>query len=387
MKKENKLEAKKKKQKKLKRAKISKNIKTALWIIIPLLIIGAIVFLIVRGEVRNNYSFSDGINDDGTIKNVNVADYVELCDYSDMTVKKSDLYTEQDIEDAIQQDLDSNKEMNKESTSIIADGDTVSIDFTGTVDGELFEGGSSTDYEVEIGSGSMIDDFEQQLIGHKVGDAFNVYVTFPDDYPSDRSLEGKDAIFAVIVKGIYEAPELTDEYVQEKHGDDASTVEEYRQFVEDTLYKDRLEEFVEDYLVDNSTVKEIPKKYYNSVKHIYEANYDDEFNYYNQMYYMYFGEYMWKDKYEYFGVDKAGFKKMVEDAVKETTEFSLIMQAVYEKEGLQITDEEIEDFIVNYSDYDSVESAYEDYGVGYWAQGAKTKAVVEHLASTVTVEE
>ena len=264
MKKENKLQAKKKKQKQLKRARISKGIRTALWVAIPVLVVGIIVFLIVNGEVKSHYSFSDGLNDDGTIKGVNVEDYVTLGDYSNMTAKRSELVTEEEIEKQIQADLDANKVLNKESTNTIADKDKVSIDFKGMVDNEEFEGGTSTDYEVEIGSGTLIDDFEQQLIGHKVGDEFNVEVTFPNDYASNRSLEGKDAVFAVTIKGIYEAPELTDEYVKGKHSDVASTVEEYRKYVEETIYKSNLEQFAEDYVRDASKVT-VPKNYYKAL--------------------------------------------------------------------------------------------------------------------------
>ena len=386
MKKENKLQAKKKKQKQLKRARISKGIRTALWVAIPVIVVGIIVFLIVNGEVKSHYSFSDGLNDDGTIKGVNVEDYVTLGDYSNMTAKRSELVTEEEIEKQIQADLDANKVLNKESTNTIADKDKVSIDFKGMVDNEEFEGGTSTDYEVEIGSGTLIDDFEQQLIGHKVGDEFNVEVTFPNDYASNRSLEGKDAVFAVTIKGIYEAPELTDEYVKEKHSDVASTVEEYRKYVEETIYKSNLEQFAEDYVRDASKVT-VPKNYYKALKHVYEANYEEEFNYYNQMYYSYFGTYMWKDKYDYFGKTKEEFEQMVEDAVNDTAEFSLVTQAVYEKEGLSIKDSDVDDFIKEFSDYGNTEDAVKDYGRGYWVQGTKSKAAIEYLASLVKVEE
>lgn len=88
----------------------------------------------------------------------------------------------------------------------VADGDTVNIDYVGYVDGEEFDGGN-TDGEgtdLVIGSGSYIDDFEDQLIGANVGDTVEVNVTFPDEYSNNPDLAGKDATFEVTINGIYE---------------------------------------------------------------------------------------------------------------------------------------------------------------------------------------
>ena len=87
-----------------------------------------------------------------------------------------------------------------------ATGDLVVLDFAGAVDGKPFEGGTGEDMQVEIGSGQLIPGFEDQLIGAKAGDSREVKVTFPDDYPVDN-LKGKDATFAVTVKGVKTAGE------------------------------------------------------------------------------------------------------------------------------------------------------------------------------------
>ena len=84
--------------------------------------------------------------------------------------------------------------------AVVKNGDTVVIDFIGTVDGVAFDGGTATDYELVIGSGTFVDDFEAQLIGMKVGETRNVEVTFPDEYSSE--LAGKDAVFKTTLKAI-----------------------------------------------------------------------------------------------------------------------------------------------------------------------------------------
>ena len=94
-------------------------------------------------------------------------------------------------------------------------GDTLVIDFAGSVDGELFEGGSAQNYELELGSHTFIPGFEEQLVGHKAGDHVDVKVTFPQDYV--ENLKGKDAVFACDIHEVKEKklPELDDEFVKE----------------------------------------------------------------------------------------------------------------------------------------------------------------------------
>ena len=106
--------------------------------------------------------------------------------------------------------------------------DTVTIDYVGTIDGVEFDGGKSEDYELKLGSHSFIDTFEDQIVGHNIGDAFDVNVTFPEQYGASE-LAGKAAVFAVTLKKITanEVPEINDDFAQEVSEFD--TLDEYRQ--------------------------------------------------------------------------------------------------------------------------------------------------------------
>lgn len=86
----------------------------------------------------------------------------------------------------------------------VKSGDTVNIDYTGTIDGEAFDGGSTDGQgtDLVLGSGTYIDGFEDGIIGHKVGETFDISVTFPENYGVD-SLNGKDAVFSVTINGVY----------------------------------------------------------------------------------------------------------------------------------------------------------------------------------------
>ena len=109
----------------------------------------------------------------------------------------------------------------------IVDGDFITLDYTGTVDGEKFAGGEAKDQPLEIGSHKFISDFEEQLIGAKVGEELTVKVTFPDDYHA-KDLAGKDAEFACKINSIKhrELPELNDEFI--KKFTTFQTVDEYK---------------------------------------------------------------------------------------------------------------------------------------------------------------
>lgn len=97
-------------------------------------------------------------------------------------------------------------EYSTDTSLTIEDGDTVNIDYVGSVDGVEFEGGNTqgAGTDLVIGSGSYIDDFEEQLIGAHPGDTVEVNVTFPDPYQNNTDLSGKEAVFEVTVNGIYE---------------------------------------------------------------------------------------------------------------------------------------------------------------------------------------
>lgn len=386
MKKENKELAKKKKAAQRKRAKAAKTIKTICWIAIPCLVVAAIVGLIVYGELRTKADYSAGLTEEGYIEGVTATEYVQLGDYSALSVKKNELISEQMVQEEIDEYLASKATLNESSTKVTASGDKVSIDFVEKVDGETFDNGTSTGYVVTIGEGTMIDDFEEQLIGHRVGDNFTVEVTFPENYEQNQKLSGKDAEFEVTLKGIYEAPELTDAYVEENLSEYASTAEEYRTYVEAQLYEENLLTFVQEQVVSSSKISELPQKYVKKLRHIYRVGYEMEYNYYNKLYYSYVGYYMWDNVYDYYGMTKDEFQEKLEAAVQDSAEFYLVMQAVFEQENMSISEEEVNAYILSSGYTESeLEEAVEEFGMGYWRQNTMADKALRYLAEKVTV--
>lgn len=130
--------------------------------------------------------------------------------------KVADEVTDLEIENELKIVQEQNSREIDVTDAPAANGNTVIIDFDGSVDGTPFEGGKGEDYHLKLGSGSFIPGFEDQIVGHSVGDAFDVNVTFPEDYHA-KELAGKAAVFAVKLKAIQniQLPELDDDFAKD----------------------------------------------------------------------------------------------------------------------------------------------------------------------------
>ena len=144
---------------------------------------------------------------------------------------------ESEIDDAIKRIAERSPELKEMKVGAkAANGNVVAIDFTGMLDGEVFEGGSAKDFRLELGSGQFIPGFEDQLIGAKAGDDMTVKVTFPKDYPS-ANLAGKETTFSVKVHGIYtkETPAIDEAFAKARGFAD---IRAFREAVRNQLIKE-----------------------------------------------------------------------------------------------------------------------------------------------------
>ena len=168
-----------------------------------------------------DFSFSQAYDDNGYLKDVTALDYVTLPDdYADITID-ADLgqVTDEDISNYIDQNVLSNYATDEKVTDrAAADGDTVNIDYVGSVDGVEFDGGNTqgNGADLTLGSHSYIDDFEDQIVGHSAGEEFDVNVTFPTEYQA-AELAGKEAVFKIKLHEVKykELPALDDELAKD----------------------------------------------------------------------------------------------------------------------------------------------------------------------------
>jgi trigger factor len=329
---------------------------------------------------------SAGLDDNGIISGIDVTKYITLVDYKNISVPADEVAaTDEEVDEDINTTLESYNYVSDDSTLEVADGDVVNIDYVGTIDDEEFDGNTSDGegYDLTIGSGTFVDDFEEQLIGSHPGDEVTVEVTFPDDY-SNSDVAGKDAVFTVTINGITVTPELTDDFVAENLDiEGVTTADEYRAYVENTFYEDHLEDYLTNYIYENSTVNSYPKSYLKSIKSI--LKYDDEYmmSYYNSMYESYgMSSYVFENLWDYAGddvTDEISYEKDLTSRAKDTVKTAFVYQAIFEDAGLSIDiDTVLSDMTDEYGE-DYTQQMLDTYGQGYMAQAEIKNTVIDYL--------
>lgn len=169
-----------------------------------------------------DFDYSSVFDDNGYLTGITASDYITVPDDLGLTLSdEANTVTDDDVTSYINENILPNfTTTNQVTDRAAADGDSVNIDFVGSVDGEEFDGGSAQGYDLTLGSGSFIDGFEDQIVGHMPGETFDVNVTFPEDYQATE-LAGKAAVFSTTLNYISESttPELTDDFVKENLSD------------------------------------------------------------------------------------------------------------------------------------------------------------------------
>lgn len=328
-----------------------------------------------------NFTYSDSLDENGYWTGIRALDYVTLPDdYAAIPVSKDNI---DPSDDDVQTQIDSLLTQSATETQVTdreaADGDSVNIDFSGSVDGVAFTGGTSTGYDLTLGSGSFIDGFEDQIIGHTPGETFDVTVTFPDGYSDSTDSEGntvvlagQEAVFSVTLNYITETttPELTDTWVDETYGesDDLHTVEALQTRIYDMLYENNLQTYIMEYLLAKSTFTELPKT-------VTDYQVLQCLNYYYSMaaYYNYDLDSFVTDIMGYDSTD--AMLAQMDDNIESYSKEALIYQAVAEALDIAPTQDQID----TYSDY------VDTYGQNYCTMVAMMDAVSETLIANAQV--
>lgn len=197
-----------------------------------------------------------------------LGNYVELGDYKSIEYSEKTVFvTQTEVDARIRSDLKKyGFTTKKEKSSEVMVGDIVNIDYAGYLDGVAFEGGTSAGYDLEIGSGSFIEGFEEGLIGKMAGDKVDLNLTFPEKYHSEE-MAGKSVVFKVTVNKVYEIEyaEITDEIVPKIST--AKTAASYRDYIYNLLLEEQTAQVNnENYsaivaaVVECSKIKKYPKK-------------------------------------------------------------------------------------------------------------------------------
>lgn len=316
-------------------------------------------------------------------------DYVKLGEYKGIAV---DYVMPQEIdEERVLEEIDNtlieNAEYNEITDRKSQMDDWINIDYLGKIDGKEFEGGSAEAYELQIGSGEFIEDFENQLVGLEAGDEKDMSVKFPKDYPQDEEIAGKTVDFHITVNEVYErkVPELTDEFVQnisEKSKNVEAYKEEVRQDLEQKEQKNSKNAAKEEAL--NKVLEDAEMTGYPD--DLFKACYDSTMAQY-QSYADMFGMEYEKFMAEYMDMDEEEVKQAAQQQVKEI----LVTKAIVKAEGLELSDKKyqqrLQETAEEYgyaSGEDMKEDGYSDFMID---AGIYKKEVLDYLYKNAQIQE
>ena len=329
-----------------------------------------------------DFNYSDIFDENGYIAGVRALDCVTLPeDYAALTLPAgTDEVTEEDIDTYVKQNLLYNASTQPQVTDRAAEmGDIVSIDFVGTVDGEEFDGGSSQDYILELGSGSFIDDFEDQIAGHTPGETFDVEVTFPDPYDSNPDLAGKDALFATTLDYV---ADLTDEWIADNVNPylNLSTVQELRDYMREDIRYNNMSEAAYQALLEEAQFSEIPanvEKYFTDLfLQSYCVNMGSSYGMTLEQVLSLIDSSMMEETATYFSA-----------VIEEAAQRALLIQAIAEQENL-VCDDTVRDANINdVLNTDTPDPYIEAYGENYVRATILRDIVLHQVVDNATVAE
>ena len=281
--------------------------------------------------------------------------YVTVGDYKGIEVSydaQSAAVTDEDVEAQIEYLLSGYAEKVEVTGRAAQDGDIANIDYVGTKDGVAFDGGSYEGYDLELGSGSFIDGFESGIVGHNVGETFDLNLTFPENY-SSTELAGQAVVFTVTLNSlsVEELPELTDEFVVNNLSETSKTVEEYKaelkaelQKTNDDNWETELKNTAWTMVLENSKVKEYPEETVNNYMDMVISEYQTMATYYGMEYADFLETYM--------GMDEETFTAEVEAVAQSQVLSDLVRDLIAEKENVDDSEE-------------AYQRVYEEYAVYY----------------------
>jgi trigger factor len=326
---------------------------------------------------------SESLEENGFWKGIRALDFVEIFNYRALVVPREAHQVPDDtINETIRGILSNFTDMEHQLEGIVNLGDTINIDYVGSIDGEEFAGGNTFGMgsEVTVGVTSFIDDFLYQLIGHSPGDVVNVEVTFPPEYPQSPELAGRDALFVTTINYIVaegEPPELTDAFIFENlfmmYG--WQTVSDMKDEIREFHHERAVEQFISDYFANNVVVNSIPETlirhqerslvdYFEGVAH--QMGMDFDFLFLNF----------------YLGVeDEEELIESYYDDIISEARFALIVQAIAESEGMAVTLEEVEELFGA-----DLPFLIEDFGLPFLKQYMMHERVLEIIRNGLVLQ-
>lgn len=284
----------------------------------------------------------ESIDKDDLIVNVSVdvKPEVEIKDYEGIEIEDP---TMEVTDELIDSEVENERAMNARIINVddraVEEGDTVNIDFKGSLDGEYFDGGTAESQDLKVGSNTFIPGFEEQLIGHEIGEEFDINVKFPEDY-HQKDLAEKDAKFEIKINSISyeELPELDDEFVK-----DISEFDTLDEFKED-LRKKKEEEFKVNSKMEKErrAIDKIGEMVDTDIPEgMINAQIDDMIRNYDQT--LRAQGISFEDYIKMVGQSLDEFKETMKPEAEKTVKSDLALEALVKSENVEVSDEEVEE--------------------------------------------
>jgi len=335
------------------------------------------------GALDGEFSFSEGLDENGFWLGINVLDHVEMFNYQALPIPAEVHYVpEHDVQEMVDDILHNHAVPEQIMDRPVQSGDTINIDFVGSIDGEEFDGGNTFGMGtyVTIGVTNFIDDFLDQLVGHLPGTVVNVEVTFPEDY-FEESLAGLDALFVTPINYIAGGdvlPDLTNEFVAANFMFlDISTVDELINEIEVVLRGSAVRQYVYEYLSTQIAVTYVPEKLIRHYEQLLLNEYTNEA--------MQFG----MDVDDLLGMigfeSREDFLEANRERVETDAKFSLVLQAVAEDAGIIATMEDVIQFFWDNFNTDDYSDAAAMYGLPWIKQFIRNQMVMDFIYEQVVL--
>lgn len=323
-------------------------------------------------------------NEAAYLKEIDTSGYVTLGEYKgmDLTLKEPEI-PEEYLESYIQYVLTNNPEYVEITGRTVQTGDVVNIDYEGKLDGVAFAGGTAKGADLTIGSGQFISGFEDGCIGMEIGQTRDVEARFPDPYKNNPDLAGKTAVFTVTLNGIREVkiPELTDEYVAGLGIEDCETTQEYRAFLRDILIQqqygtplERQYELAVEKAEADAEIKDAPEKMVDRMYTTLLSNVTS----YAQMYGMDIGTFVAGE----YGGEAADYEATLRGQARTMARRYLLLQAIAKKEGLEVSEAELEQEIAADAEdygYETADDYREAIDVEAFREYLMTQKVIQFM--------
>lgn len=321
------------------------------------------------------------------LQDIDIDEYVVLNDYRNMKVTA---YKPEADDESIEQYINSDLLTGSITDRAVESGDVVNIDYVGKKDGEAFEGGTASGYDLEIGSGSFIEGFEDGLIGVMPGDTVDLDLTFPEDYGAEE-LAGQAVVFTVTVNGISYSTEYANATTEDikRLGLPYSSKEELWEAARTAVEEEAEQTFeagkssaILNQILNESTINEVPEYLVEEQIQGYEI-------YMESMCQTYYGMDLESYLQATQGMSLDDFEADIRPECETTVKQYLLMEALARAEELEITDELVREYaaedIEGYDGY-TVDTYLDEVGYTTYRMFVLQEKLVERLLDIIEVE-